>query len=261
VWDIHPKWRATFAEEWPDEVIALADPMVRIDLTPGDILAIGARTEEFRDEYEIDDLLGLSEGLLSGFDEALLQLGPFVHVRLGGCSFKKPGKPPEPVHSADRLSNYLLRDNKRVAGFLGGAMSGDYPAALFVQKWLTIEHWAEYRMFMKDRVFIGASQYFHTRSFMAIRNRADLVVEALVDFALRFRQVSHLDSAAVDVRLEPLPDGRFKAVLIELNPLIVRTDPCLFSWKNGGDFDGTFRYRDPVRGVQKVDPANATVND
>lgn len=256
---MHPKWWATFAEVWPSEIVALADPMAKIDLSSEDIEAIGARTEEFRDRFEIDELHVLSEALRGRFNDALSQLGPFVHVRLGGCSFKKPGAKPGPVYSFDRLSQYVMQDNKRVAGFLDGAMTGEYPAALFVQQWKTIEPWSEFRMFMKGRKFIGASQYFHTRSFVAIQNRLDMVASALVKFAVQFREICHLDDVVVDIRLEPVADGGFKAVLIELNPLIVRTDSCLFNWKNGGDFDGTLRYRDPVRGVQKVDPANVAV--
>ena len=31
--------------------------------------------------------------------------------------------------------------------------------------------------------------------------------------------------------------------LIEINPFFEMTDPCLFDWRGGGDFDRTFRYK------------------
>lgn len=38
--------------------------------------------------------------------------------------------------------------------------------------------------------------------------------------------------------------SRFRTTLTELNPFIQRTDPCLYSWKNGCDFDCGLRYRE-----------------
>ncbi len=96
---------------------------------------------------------------------------------------------------------------------------------------------------MKGRAFIGASQYFHRALFPEIEANARPIAARLVDFADEFLTVSHLDDAIVDVFLEQDADGGWRAVLLDINPLIWRSDACLFRWENGGDFDRGLRFR------------------
>lgn len=107
---------------------------------------------------------------------------------------------------------------------------------------------------MKNREFIGASQYFHTVFFPEIEANARSVAVALVDFADRFRDVAHVDDAIVDVYLKPDDAAGFEAVLLDLNPLILRSDPCLFQWRNGGDFDRGLRFRGGNNRVLAITP-------
>ena len=59
---LHEKWRSTFMEAWPDEVIALGLPLEQISLSEQDRLAIGGRTAVFREIFEIDELPPFSKG-------------------------------------------------------------------------------------------------------------------------------------------------------------------------------------------------------
>lgn len=74
--------------------------------------------------------------------------------------------------------------------------------------------------------------------FPEIEANAKSIAAALVDFADRFREVAHIDDAIVDIYLKPDDVAGFEAVLLDLNPLIVRSDPCLFQWRNGGILTG-----------------------
>lgn len=50
----------------------------------------------------------------------------------------------------------------------------------------------------------------------------------------------HIEHVVADIAVT-YQDGNFNVFLIELNPFIQRTDACLFSWSNGGDFNGRIR--------------------
>ena len=53
---LHEKWRSTFMEAWPVEVIALGLPMEQVTLSEQDRLAIGSRTPAFRELFELDEM-------------------------------------------------------------------------------------------------------------------------------------------------------------------------------------------------------------
>ncbi|ASY66740.1 hypothetical protein SJ05684_b57580 (plasmid) [Sinorhizobium sojae CCBAU 05684] len=129
-----------------------------------------------------------------------------------------------------------------MAGLLASSLQNDFEVALFIRPWRKIPKWAEYRLFMKARAFTGASQYFHTAAFPEIEANAKPIAGALLDFADEFLAVSHLDDAIVDVFVEE-EGGAWRAVLLDINPLIWRSDSCLFRWTNDGDFDRGLRFR------------------
>lgn len=90
---------------------------------------------------------------------------------------------------------------------------------------------------------IGVSQYQHQSSFPDISANEYAIKASLSDFSRDLLDALHTETVVADVFVERQEKGRFRTTLIELNPFIQRTDPCLYSWKNGGDFDGGFRYR------------------
>ncbi len=241
---LHEKWRSTFIEFWPDEVIALGLPIEYIILSEQDRFAIGARTEGFRELFEIDEIPPFTDNFHVAVDKKIAIFPSGCHVRLGGCSFKKPGRfQKSPIFSSGELAPHILQDNPRVAGLLASSLQYNFDVGLFIRPWQELPQWTEFRLFMKDRAFVGASQYFHTKVFPEIESNAKLIASALIDFADEFLSVSHLDDAIVDVFVNQNSETGWRAVLIDINPLIRRADACLFRWQNDGDFDCGLRFR------------------
>ncbi|SFA62819.1 protein of unknown function, partial [Paracoccus halophilus] len=110
--------------------------------------------------------------------------------------------------------------------------------------WHDIPLWSEFRIFIRDRRVIGISQYHHQSGFAEIPANERAIKASLSDFCRDLLDALHMETVVADVFVERQDNGSFKTTLIELNPFIQRTDPCLYTWKNGGDFDGGFRYRE-----------------
>ncbi|MGC4392621.1 hypothetical protein [Agrobacterium sp. M50-1] len=252
---LHEKWRATFIESWPDEVCELGLPFEQLLISEQDRAAIGSRTAAFRELFDIDELTQLSDEFRIGIDTKTALFKDGAHFRLGGCSFKQPGRYQDgPIFNSAQLMPHVLRDNPRVAGLLASSLQDKFDVCMFIRPWENIPKWSEFRLFMKNREFIGASQYFHTAFFPEIEAKARSIAVALVEFADRFTQVAHIDDAIVDIYLRPDDAAGFEAVLLDLNPLILRSDPCLFQWKNGGDFDRGLRFRGRDNRVLAITP-------
>jgi hypothetical protein len=241
---LHPKWRSTFMEHWPEEVCALGPPAEQVTVSEQDRLAIGSRTQAFREMFELDELPQFTSEFKNEVDEKIASFPSGIHARLGGCSFKKPGHfQKAPIFNCRQLAPHILQENPRVAGLLASSLQNNFEVGLFMRPWREISPWTEFRLFMKSRAFVGASQYFHRTDFTEIEANAKPIATALIDFADQFLTVSHLEDAIVDVFVEQTENYNWQAVLLDINPLIWRSDPCLFSWQNGGDFDRGLRFR------------------
>lgn len=241
---LHEKWRSTFMEFWPDEVIALGLPVEQVTLSEQDRLAIGGRTSAFREIFELDEIPPFTTSFHASVNDKLAVFPSGGHARLGGCSFKTHGQfQTAPAFNSRELAPHILQENPRVAGLLASSLQNKFDVGLFIRPWQDIPHWAEFRLFLKKRAFIGASQYFHTMIFPEIEQSAKPIASALIDFAEEFLSVSHLDDAIIDVFVQQDTETGWRAVLIDINPLIWRADACLFRWQNDGDFDHGLRFR------------------
>lgn len=143
---------------------------------------------------------------------------------------------------------YFLDCSERTAEDLKMALENDYPPHIFVREWVEIPAWAEFRCFMKGRGLVGVSQYYYHSTFPEVAARDGSLIEWGIRtfFETRFRRASHLDDVVFDVlvKIGGTPrDRHVEVVLLEVNPFFEMTDPCLFTWKGGGDFDGSFRWR------------------
>lgn len=241
---LHEKWRLTFMEAWPDEVIALGLPVEQVTLSEQDRLAIGGRTSAFREIFELDEIPSVSLDFHAEVDEKIAVFPTGAHARLGGCSFKQPQQfQAKPVFGSRELAPHILQENPRVAGLLASSLQSNFEVGLFLRPWHDIPQWSEFRLFLKARAFVGASQYFHSTVFPEIEANAGAIAGALINFAEAFLAVSHLDDAIVDVFVREGDNMGWEAVLLDINPLIRRSDACLFRWSNGGDFDRGLRFR------------------
>ncbi len=116
---LHEKWRATFIESWPDEVCELGLPFEQLLISEQDRAAIGSRTAAFRELFDIDELTQLSDEFRIGIDAKTALFKDGAHFRLGGCSFKQPGRYQDgPIFNSAQLMPHVLRDNPAWRDFL-----------------------------------------------------------------------------------------------------------------------------------------------
>ena len=201
-------------------------------LSAGEREEAQARRFSFSDEFRSD------------LDTVLSQYPDGAHLRLNLCSFKRGPQAPR-IHDAAGFEAVLARQNYRVYSVLKATVDRELDIQLFAFPWRDIPPWSEFRIFIRDRRVIGISQYHHQTSFPEISAGERAIKASLSDFCRDLLDALHLGSVVADVFVERQENDRFRTTLIELNPFIQRTDPCLYTWKNGGDFDGGFRYREP----------------
>jgi hypothetical protein len=154
------------------------------------------------------------------------------------------------VSSAAEALSLLTSGSARVAFDLRLALRQGYTPHLFIREWLDLPAWAELRCFMRRRRLVGVTQYNcrglgASPELHAHTSRLRAAVDAF--FAL-FCKACHLDDVVFDVfAVTPLPEAPALPTirLLELNPFFPQTDPGLFTWAHGGDFDGSFRITPP----------------
>lgn len=183
-------------------------------------------------------------------NDALRAFPQGVFVRLGSRSPKDSHYALEcglrAFRSADVIKMFT-DGSERVETDLRMALRFGYTPHLFIRPWLDIQPWAEFRCFVRNKVLVGISQYHccpgaHWRE---IEDRATPIERAIRGFASEVLPTLHLDDIVLDVFLEERvkePPQSFLVKLLDVNPFFPRADACLFSWRSGGDFDGSFRF-------------------
>lgn len=241
--------RPTYIENWPPALHALSVPHRDLPLTLAEARALGGRNPAFRDRTgaarfeSVDGLAGRLAAALRLYPE-----GAFV--RLGSRSGKDStyaARHGLRVNNAAAALALLTEDSARIAFDLRLALRFNYPPHIFVRRWLDIPAWAEFRCFMKSRQLVGISQYDckNLEHRPEIAEKAERIKAAIEAFFEVVRAASHLDEAVFDVFIsvsKGSQDGGIGVKLLELNPFSQETDACLFTWRDGGDFDGSFRF-------------------
>ncbi len=235
--------RGTFIENWNSELLSLSIETRSIELNTSDVWVLGSFTPLFRDMTGYSSGNYFSERFLRNIDDAL-EKHPLVAPRIGFCSWKSLRIPILASYQSRGVLYTICSENERVARAIAAHLSSETALFLHLRKWHDIPPWSEFRVFIRDRRVIGISQYHHQSGFPEISASERAIKASLSDFFRDLIDALHMDTVVADVFVERQEDGRFKTTLIELNPFIQRTDPCLYTWKNGGDFDGGFRYRE-----------------
>lgn len=233
----------TFIENWSQDLLSLSIETSSVELGVSDGWVLGGFTPLFRNMtgYSADGYF--SEELLKNIGSSLEKF-TLVAPRIGFCSWKSPRIPILASYQSRGVLYTICSENERVARAIAAHLSSETALFLHLRKWHDIPAWAEFRIFIRDRRVIGVSQYQHQSSFPEISANEYAIKASLSDFCRDLLDALHMETVVADVFVERQENGHFKTTLIELNPFIQRTDPCLYSWKNGGDFDGGFRYRE-----------------
>ncbi|MEJ6405058.1 hypothetical protein [Yoonia sp. 2307UL14-13] len=225
---------ATATENWPDAVADLAFPHDRIDLTAEDRAACLSCAKGVP--------VPLRPELLADIDSVLTQHDDGAHLRFGLGSLKTGPIPPR-FRSAGDFVDVISRCNSRLAAILHAYETSDHDTALFCTRWRDIPKDSEFRIFLRDGALIGASQYHTDTVFPGMRPKIDAISRAISVFLTTFSRVTHTKNVVADVYVHPAESGSSTCTLLELNPLIRRTDACMFDWSTPDTFDGSLKYR------------------
>ncbi|MGR8930380.1 MAG: hypothetical protein ACU836_07045 [Gammaproteobacteria bacterium] len=239
--------RPTFMENWPGELAALAIPHIELALSTEETAALNSAAPIWRDRLVAQDPPGLHS--LSARLQPLVQAFPGgAFVRLGSASAKD--SPIFRVNKGRAMYNItaikLLQTSPIVRSHLRQCLELGYAPRLFVEQWLSIQPWQEFRCFMRQRRWVGVSQLdcANAGPHPEIPAAGSRIVQAMRSLLPRLAAASPLDSAAYDVCVladRTAPEG-CRAKLVEINPWGPVTDACLFGWDKADDFDGSFRY-------------------
>lgn len=155
---------------------------------------------------------------------------------------------------------FMLDCSERVADDLAQAIAHEYAPHIFVREWLEFPESMEFRCFMRGRKLVGISQYQYRDYFPELhergeRQRLQWIIETF--FESQFRDACHLDDVVFDVFVKSRNVASSVTLnecrLIEINPFFQWTNPCLFDWRNDGDFDGSFRLNETPPKVRERD--------
>lgn len=248
--------RPTYLENWPAELCRLSIAQVDVPLTVIEAAQLGANIMELGEQFvpaggTVPDITAIRERVQAAVSKfpsgAFVRLGSrspkdaWIGHRLG-FRITADGKP-----HGDPL-RLLLDCSERIADDLLLAIANGYAPHIFVRQWLDFPPWAECRCFIRGRNLVGISQYnyLHHEVFPEIAEHESLIRWGIGLFFERdFRPASHLDDVVMDVICFVRRIGNESSIevkLLEINPFGQFTDPCLFDWRNGGNFDGSFRY-------------------
>ncbi|WP_308917986.1 ATP-grasp domain-containing protein [Jannaschia sp. LMIT008] len=230
---------ATFPENWPHTLRALAVPTRSRALSNDDAWALGAYSDWFRDATGAvprpfgEDLLDWIDATMAGMPEG-------VSPRIGMCSWKDASPSHLPSFGRRGVLHTMTSDSPRIGRAVAAHLAGGPPVHLHLRAWRRFGDEGEFRAFVSDGRVVGVSQYHHRRTFPALLDRRDDLLGSLRRSLRRIVPMLHVESCAVDLHLGD--DG--EATLIEINPFDRATDACLFSWSRPNDFDRSLRLRD-----------------
>ncbi|CAM2010537.1 hypothetical protein [Acanthopleuribacter pedis] len=258
-WSLETFWERiapTFIENWPQALRERSLPALDLQV-PWDELLAAMSHSKYRGWFpNLQPHLSL-DALEERIDAGLAQIGGPAFLRLGsrspkdGLQAQQFGLRIEHGHQGVRL---LTSDSRRAAFDIRCAMDYSTMPRLFLRPWRTIPTWSEFRCFIQGGEVVGISQYDFRdlgRSEIIVQHaeRIEAVLrEALAAMLPEF----HLPDIIADLILVPNEDdrkeitkdavtnNRFDAMLLELNPFIVQTNPALFTWLE--PFDRRFRF-------------------
>ena len=240
--------RPTFVDAWPQPWRALAPESEMVDLSFVEMNALGWQIAGFRHWFlpaPATMLLDLAYRL----DAAIERQGRASFVRLTSRSPKDSlyaQRRGLRVYDGAQALAMITEGSKRCAADLRMALDCQSALAMVVRKWIDFPPYAEFRCFMVDRKWVGASQMggIEIDGVPWTREQAQAVVGALQASMKQVTATSHIVDAAVDLACLPFANGRavsWRATLLDVNPLTEVTDLGLFA--PTGKFDLTVRFR------------------
>ena len=211
----------TFIEHWPTGLCALSMPHRGHALAHTDAELIASRENAVGPA----DPRGFSPALASWLAEALAQLPGEAFLRLGGRSFVTEGRTPKPVRTVEQALALLAAPGERAARMARRCLLSGRQVWLFVREWRPMQADEEFRLVMRQRTLIAASQLHHRLPFPHAQQRAPETAERITKLSHQIGAALHLPDVVADVWIPR--DKAHKDELIELNPLMAATGRAL----------------------------------
>jgi len=243
--------KQTYVENWPAGLMNHSISTVHFPLSEDEVNALinmnYMTVEDGRTPTEDD--LRIAAKLAERIDGYIAQFPRGAFVRLGSRSPKdsyEAHKKSFRYHSG-REAITALCDSERIHDDLHLAKANNYTPHIVVREWIVIKPWQEFRCFYKNRRLVGISQYNYLK-----REVFPEVVEMAgsIEWAIRIKSgmVANLlpaDDVVVDYIYKQRKYGNEiinEAIMLEVNPFIIYTDPCLFNWSKDKFDQLEFRY-------------------
>ena len=241
--------KPTYIENWPAELCRLSIAQVPVKLTVEDAKAVGSNITELCTCFPPPLGQDISH-IVEKVDEAVSKFPRGAFIRLGSRSPKDSWNGHENgfcVKTGKEAMRLLLDCSERIMEDLLLAIKENYEPYIWLRQWIDIPVWSEFRCFMRDRKLVGISQYDYTKHYPEIHKYKDSILWGIERFFPVFRESCHLDDVVFDIFVKIRKrDNTFETEvkLLEINPFFEMTDSSLFDWRDAGDFDGSFRYRE-----------------
>jgi hypothetical protein len=245
--------RPTFLDVWPQHWRALAPTSELVPLSRQEMNALGWQIAGFRQWFAKAPATSLMD-LAYCVDAAVERLSRSSFIRL---SSRSPKDSLYAQRKGLRVSNgaqalaLITEGSERCAADLRMALDCQIEMAIVVRRWIDFPPSAEFRCFMVDRKWGGASQMGVGRIgdvFLTIQ-QARAVVSVLQAVMQEIIATSHIVDAVFDLVCLPPTDRHvetWSAILLDVNPLLNVTDLAHFSPK--GEFDFTLRFHKAADG-------------
>lgn len=221
---------ACFRQNWPQEFNALSTTLLHSAPVAPDVCDDMVQS---RQAFGLCPIVEQPQFLKSG-----------AFIKVAGFSFRgapafyvTEGK----IDTLNAARLHLAHVPRRMSDAIAALVDAKMPVPLELYIHEEIPRWTEFRVFIQEGTLIGVSQYYTGERFPQIESHAAEIAQAISDLSAKLVENLHIDSVVADVIVNPAQPGH-AARLLELNPFSTSTDPCLFNWRNGGDFDGGFRF-------------------
>lgn len=232
----------TLLDRWPPAIAALSIPTRCQVLAKEDVRTLLYQHPETRALTGCDSRLRFSEPLSRWIEETVAIFPGGAFARLGVCSFVTVERGPRRMCTGEQVVKLMMHPGIRAASLAYRCFRANQPVTLCIREWRDIPAWSEFRIFIEGGNVLGISQYHWRCAFPQIEDRVATIVDLVHQASVRIVAATHIESVIADIFVARL-DADPTWVLIELNPYWSTSGSCLFTWKDGGDFDGTFRYR------------------
>ena len=168
-----------------------------------------------------------SPGLLGWLAQAASAWPEGMFLRLGGRSFVTPERPAAAVRNAAQALQVLASPGDRAARMAHRCQLAGRPVWLFARQWRSMPPEQEFRLVIRQRRLVAASQLHPGLVATGLLSEADLLARRLALFCQQLAPALHLADVVADVWLPR--SAHPSAELVELNPLMRATGRALLA--------------------------------